>query len=411
MEGVILSSWDYIMGPQIERLWLMNYNLKLKISEVPKAILKDFNISRNSKQSHKENKCRENCDLRKYSLMCGQVLLGEMDAYETFDENVSRTYISDSKVLIGVVFRMKSWKYHESTKEVKNACLCIGLIYKRSDFHFILENLFAFDIHLRRLAVSLQNSKLPQETMFFELSDTVTALTSLLDSSYKNLQNMQNHMLSSAQDYLTPNVLSAAIVSHLQTSGHTAILGGSEFKINQVINILSLFNNKEELSCSLPLNHTPLKSKVSSFYIQGIIKNSERDCEYLLEHAFQESLSLTVIDTDLCKVWQTCPFQEHIENRFCTVAETGSYVPQLLKDLSFADKNKADCQNIVESFMKCLMIKAVAVIKSLTHFRDLKRISSYEELMTLFAINSLVDLQIILGCAEKLKPRIRCSFL
>lgn len=159
MEGVILSSWDYIMGPQIEKLWFIKNNKKPTLFEVPTTVLKDFNISRNSKQwdSKKESNCQN--DLNMYSLMCGQLLLGEMDAPATAVETASRTFITEFRILISIVFRMKSWIYTATVKEVKNVSLCIGLICKRDAFNFIFENQLTIDSHFRVLADFLQNRK------------------------------------------------------------------------------------------------------------------------------------------------------------------------------------------------------------------------------------------------------------
>lgn len=413
MEAVILSSWDYIMGPQIERLWMVNNDPKPTSSDVPTSILTDFNASKHYKKTDIKGDPMYLCNLKIYSFMCGQLLLGEMDATETIDENTSRTYISDIKILIGVVFRMKSWIYVGTVKEVKNVCLCFGIVYKRDAFSFILNNQFTLDIYLRKLVDILQKTKLPYESVFNELSNNVLQVISLLDSLYHNLDNIQNYILSSIQDYSISGVLPEAIVSHLQTSGRTTVLGSSEFKIKQIINILSLFSNKEDLCCSLTENPWILNSKVSAFYIQGIIKRSEKDSEHLLEQAYDESLSLTVIDTDLCRVWQTYPFHTNDEKTriFSPVTEAGGFVPELLKDLSFADKNDVDCRAIIENFTKLLMIKAVALVKTVAHFRDIKKVLSKEELMVLFATYTLVDLQILLGCAEKVRPGIRCLVL
>lgn len=159
MEGVILSSWDYIMGPQIERLWLTSCKPRLNSSEVPLNILREFNISKHYKESDIKNELKHYCDLRQYSLMCGQLLLGEMDSSETITENVSRIYISDSKILISVIFRMKSWIFAGTTKEVNNVVLCVGVLYSRDAIDFIFHNQFTVDLHLRKLADILQKPK------------------------------------------------------------------------------------------------------------------------------------------------------------------------------------------------------------------------------------------------------------
>lgn len=157
MEGIILSSWDYIMGPQIERLWLINSEPEISSTEIPVNVLRDFNVSKHFRKTDSND--RTNHHLNLYSFMCGQLLLGEMDASETFDESTSRTYISDLKVLIGVVFRMKSWIYVGTSKEVKNVCLCIGFIYNRGALNLILRNQFSLDTHLRKMADFLQKTQ------------------------------------------------------------------------------------------------------------------------------------------------------------------------------------------------------------------------------------------------------------
>lgn len=159
MEGVILSSWDYIMGPQIERLWLINSDPKFSSNEIPINVLRDFNVSKHFRKAELSDETKYQSNLSLYSFMCGQLLLGEMDASEAFDEITSRTYISDLKILIGVVFRMKSWVYVGTVKEVKNVCVCIGFFYDREVFDFILKNQFTLDIHLRKMADFLQKTQ------------------------------------------------------------------------------------------------------------------------------------------------------------------------------------------------------------------------------------------------------------
>lgn len=171
MEGIILSSWDYIMGPQVERLWVINNEPRLTPFEVPLNILTEFNASKHDKIADMNAEQKYHSNLKIYSFMCGQLLLGEMDTSENVDDNTSRTYISDIKVLTSVVFRMKSWIYVGTVKEVKKVSLCIGFVYKRDAFDFILKHQFTLDIYLRKLADILQQ----KSVCFIELMFVIHA--------------------------------------------------------------------------------------------------------------------------------------------------------------------------------------------------------------------------------------------
>lgn len=65
--------------------------------------------------------------------------------------------------------------------------------------------------------------------------------------------------------------------------------------------------------------------------------------------------------------------------------------------------------------MLCSQMISIFIIiafKFFIHFfRDVKRILSKQELMTLFAIQTIVDIQILLGCSEIVKPGIRSLVL
>ncbi|XP_055926514.1 uncharacterized protein LOC129958238 isoform X4 [Argiope bruennichi] len=337
MEAVILSSWDHIMGPQIQKLWFVNDCKNNLLSEIPCNTLHEFNISKHNKDIlHTESKYSP--DMEIYSIMCGQLLLSEVDSCKPYDEWASRLYISEYKVIVTVVFHVNTWmNCVNDIKGTKDTCLCFGTIFKCKDLDFVLKNHMFIDHQLRKAVDVMQNS---------------------------------------------------------------------------LINFDSMMKTVEEIirNIILELSALPEENLVS-------LQDTNKESEFLLEKAFKESLSLTVVDTDLNKVWQTIAIQDpNNMSRYSPsiVSETGQLITQFLNDLAFIQQNGGDAEIFIENFNTFLLSKSASFIKVMDGYRQCKGTLAESEIMTLFGVNNSADLQIFLGIAERLKPGFRttytCSF-
>ncbi|XP_054708567.1 uncharacterized protein LOC129218347 [Uloborus diversus] len=360
MQCVILSSWDFIMGPQIEKLWVQASDKNINFSKVPDDILSDYNTSKHFKCVGDSNSAFYKFDMKTFCMMCGQLLLGEVDLYKTYQGNASRFYLTGNKILVSVFFQMKSWLHSENLKKTEDASLCFGAIFKHEVLQFVLNKHSVIDNYLRKMSFLMQNCQQSMDFPVEQISAMVNELSLVLDSlAHYSISKMK---VPSQEVWLVSSNIKA-VVSHLQTSGHTAIVGDSEYKINELICALSMFCSHNECLNSISVTQKTLKSGINGIYIQGTIKKAPDECEILLENAVKDSLPLTVVDTDMSKVWQTLPYHNNFEKKknFGMIEEIGSFVPQVLNDLKFVPENRI--QMFFEKFCKSLAMKAVSIIK------------------------------------------------
>lgn len=142
------------MGPQIEKLWFCENN---ELLEVSKHILFDFNISKQCKTELNSNNLSE---MKIYSIMCGQLMLGEVDSCKSFEQWVSRFYVSEYKIVVAIVFRLKTWtSCVVSSKQLKDVCLCFATIFKYDKLSFVLDNQEIIDFHLRKGVNIIHNNE------------------------------------------------------------------------------------------------------------------------------------------------------------------------------------------------------------------------------------------------------------
>ncbi|XP_055926512.1 uncharacterized protein LOC129958238 isoform X2 [Argiope bruennichi] len=379
MEAVILSSWDHIMGPQIQKLWFVNDCKNNLLSEIPCNTLHEFNISKHNKDIlHTESKYSP--DMEIYSIMCGQLLLSEVDSCKPYDEWASRLYISEYKVIVTVVFHVNTWmNCVNDIKGTKDTCLCFGTIFKCKDLDFVLKNHMFIDHQLRKAVDVMQNSLINFDSMMKTVEEIIRNIILELSAlPEENLVSLQNLKYPSFQSFVNSSIISKALTSYLQTSECCVVLGSSEVSVNQ---------------------------------------DTNKESEFLLEKAFKESLSLTVVDTDLNKVWQTIAIQDpNNMSRYSPsiVSETGQLITQFLNDLAFIQQNGGDAEIFIENFNTFLLSKSASFIKVMDGYRQCKGTLAESEIMTLFGVNNSADLQIFLGIAERLKPGFRttytCSF-
>ncbi|XP_035216629.1 uncharacterized protein LOC118190048 [Stegodyphus dumicola] len=244
------------------------------------------------------------------------------------------------------------------------------------------------------------------------LVEELVALINMLHES--NLRCLQFQMHASLGNALPSDIISKAVVSHLQTSCYSVVIGGSEFIINQVLRILSLVSSKRESSSSLSITQLSSQSYIRGLYIQGAIKDVEKGVQCLLDKAYEESSPLTVIDADLFKVWQTITVSENAEkekNPPSVVTETGCLVPDLINDILSFEKYQGDCTSLIQGFTRSLMMKATSLVKIVYHFRECGKLLSKSDLMTMCGLRTFEDLHVLLGYAEKIKPGISSYLL
>ncbi|PRD25454.1 UNVERIFIED_CONTAM: hypothetical protein NCL1_40907 [Trichonephila clavipes] len=162
MEAIILSSWNHIMGSLIEKLWLVDEDTT-NVSEIPRDILNDFNISKHNKDMLSTAACFVP-DMEVYSVMCGQLLLSEIDSCKSDDEWASRFYVSEHKIIVAIIFHLPNWADCPSSSDGNDTCMCFGIIFKNKDIDFVLKSFAAIDQSLRRIIKIIEEAVLP----FFE---------------------------------------------------------------------------------------------------------------------------------------------------------------------------------------------------------------------------------------------------
>ncbi|GIY27166.1 uncharacterized protein CDAR_592741 [Caerostris darwini] len=412
MEGIILSSWDHIMGPQIQKFWIINDFGNSEPSQVSCNILREFNITKRNKDV-----CNTEAnlpDMETYSIMCGQLLLSEVDSCKPYDEWASRLYISEYKIIAAVVFHVNSWlNCTNEVEDAKDTCLCFGVIFKNKCLDFVLSNYVFIDQHLRKTVDIMQNSKIPFNSKMKDVEISVTNICLEINAlAEQNVYCSQKMKYPIFQGYTNSELILKALASHLQTSGCTIVMGSSEFCVSQVLQALSLFNHQKQSSHAIP--QVSSKTYIKGIFIRDSNKDAIKGSAFFLEKAFKESFSLSVVDTDLNKVWQTISVQDsnHMV-RFTPslVNENGFLIPQFLNDLAFIQQNEGDCNLFIENFNTFLMAKAASFIKIVENFRYCKGILTEDEIMTMFAVHHAADLQILLGCAEILKPGFRTTYV
>ncbi|CAL1265113.1 unnamed protein product, partial [Larinioides sclopetarius] len=373
MEAVILSSWDHIMGPQIQKLWFVNDCKNSLLSEVSCNTLREFNISKHNKDIlHTDSNYSP--DMEIYSIMCGQLLLSEVDSCKPYEEWASRLYISEYKIIIAVIFHVNSWmNCINEIKDTKDTCLCFGTIFKCKDMGFVLKNYMIIDHHLRKAVDVIQNSLIPFDSMMKKVDEIIrNIILELSVCPEENLVSLQNLKYPSFQSFVNSSIVSKALASHLQTSGCCVVLGSSEVSVNQVLQALSLFRSQKKSLPSKGSSQISPKSYFKGIFIQESNKDTNKESEFLLEKAFKESRSLTVVDTDLNKVWQTITILDsNIMGRYSPsiVNETGLLIPQFLNDLAFIQQNGGDSEIFIENFNTFLLSKSTSFIKIIDGFR------------------------------------------
>ncbi|KAG8198190.1 hypothetical protein JTE90_015288 [Oedothorax gibbosus] len=343
--------------------------------------------------------------------MCGQLMLGEVDSCKSFEHWVSRFYVSEYKIVIAIVFRLENWTSCVITsKNSKGVCLCFAAIFKPEELSFVLDNQEIIDFYLRKGVNVVHKNKVISNEAIQNMEDVVNELASLIFSLHKSKQENKQIAHPSLQDFLNLEMICRAIESHLKTSGCTVVLGSSDFTINQVVSVLSFFNGG---GGNFTPSHTyASKSYILGIHIQGVIKDTNKECEHLIEQASKELFPLTVVDVDLGKVWQTIPLKQGdtYKNSVTFVEEKGHLVPELLKDLKFIQETDGDFKSLLKNFYDHLISKSAAMIKLIEQTKSICGVSlNTTELQSILNVTCMVDLQILFGCAERLKPGIRCS--
>ncbi|GIY80513.1 uncharacterized protein CEXT_805491 [Caerostris extrusa] len=242
MEGIILSSWDHIMGPQIQKFWVINDFGNSEPSQVSCNLLREFNITKCNKD---ECNIEANLpDIETYSIMCGQL------------------------------------------------------------FNYVF-----IDQHLRKTVDIMQNSKIPFNSKMKDVEISVTNICLEINAlAEQNVYCSQKMKYPIFQGYTNSELILKALASHLQTSGCTIVMGSSEFCVSQVLQALSLFNHQKQSSHDIP--QVSSKTYIKGIFIRDSNKDAIKGSAFFLEKAFKESFSLSVVDTDLNKVWQTISVQD-----------------------------------------------------------------------------------------------------
>ncbi|GFY68350.1 uncharacterized protein TNIN_28371 [Trichonephila inaurata madagascariensis] len=333
MEAIILSSWNHIMGTLIEKLWLVDEDTT-NVSEISRDILNDFNISKHSTDMLSTAACIVP-DMEVYSVMCGQLLLSEIDSYKSDDEWASRFYVSEHKIIVAIVFHLPNWADCPSSNDVNDTCMCFGIIFKNKDIDFVLKSFAAIDQSLRRIIKMIEEAVV------------VTALS----------------ILSSIEAYYSDDV---------------------------------------------PFN--PCESFVKGMHVD-VTMDTDLECEFLLAKAFDESRSLTVVDMDSSKVYQSMFIEES-----ATIVSTppsivkgdvGLLIPKFLSDVKFIQGNNGECITAVNNFITTLKSKSSSLIKLIEKIKTGSGSVTEEEIMILYSLINSADLEIIVGWAEKIKPGFR----
>ncbi|GFW38800.1 uncharacterized protein TNCV_3881671 [Trichonephila clavipes] len=407
MEAIILSSWNHIMGSLIEKLWLVDEDTT-NVSEIPRDILNDFNISKHNKDMLSTAACFVP-DMEVYSVMCGQLLLSEIDSCKSDDEWASRFYVSEHKIIVAIIFHLPNWADCPSSSDGNDTCMCFGIIFKNKDIDFVLKSFAAIDQSLRRIIKIIEEAVVSVDSLNIMdelIIDICTILTPLMQVNMIELQKEPQPM---ADITTNSDIILKALESHLQTSGCTVVVGHSEPDVNQVVTALSILSSIEAYySDDLPFN--PCESFVKGMHVD-VTMDTDLECEFLLAKAFDESRSLTVVDMDSSKVYQSMFIEES-----ATIVSTppsivrgdvGLLIPKFLSDVKFIQGNNGDCQTAVNNFIATLKSKSSSLIKLIEKIKTGSGSVTEEEIMILYSLINSADLQVIVGWAEKIKPGFR----
>ncbi|GFU05564.1 uncharacterized protein NPIL_6541 [Nephila pilipes] len=407
MEAIILSSWNHIMGSLIEKLWLVD-DVTTNVSGIPNDILNDFNISKHNKDMLSTAACSIP-DMEVYSMMCGQLLLSEIDSCKSDDEWASRFYVSEHKIIVAIVFQLSKWSDCSSANESKDTCLCFGIIFKNKDIDFVLKNFAAIDQSLRRIIEMIEDAMISTDSLNIMdelIIDICAILSPLMQVNIIELQKQQQPV---ADITTNSDIILKALESHLQTSGCTVVVGHSESDVNQVVTALSILSSIEAYySEDIPFN--PCESFVKGMHVD-LTMDTNLECEFLLAKAFDESRSLTVVDMDSSKVYQSM----FIEQSSTPVSappsivrgDVGLLIPKFLSDVKFIQGNNGECETAVNNFISTLKSKSSSLIKLIEKIKTGNGSVTEEEIMILYSLINSADLEVIVGWAEKIKPGFR----
>ncbi|XP_076347073.1 uncharacterized protein LOC143245088 isoform X3 [Tachypleus tridentatus] len=412
LEAVLLSSWSHIVGPGLLAFW------------TPECLVSSRRLSQSDASLH--------CDGLQPSITKSTILSSSLPnsvhkSWYKRDRKKSKNTHNDSSVnrlLNNLKLNFpNSNDGREASKEVDPQLLhCVGQILhgELQQVHPLpLQN----DIYSRLLITP--NNKIIHSTCFKQhqsaeewwqdgtpvslavvfkndkdLSSLWPVLTMTDIRMTKIVKLVKEKDIDSATGASLKSLTQRAIMSHLQTCGHTVVVGTSENSIKKMILHLKFLLNSQEKICSLITTSGKLCAYYSGLYVQGILK-SARDQSDLLNSKSR----FTLIDVASDIVWQSCGVSS-AHSSLRPVRGVGKVVPELMEEISLLSHDKGKQESHLLGFRRHLHLKAMVVIKLVE--RQRKEGSRIQRIPwnIILGLEDPEDIQIVLSMAEKMKPGI-----
>ncbi|XP_076347072.1 uncharacterized protein LOC143245088 isoform X2 [Tachypleus tridentatus] len=451
LEAVLLSSWSHIVGPGLLAFWtpeclvssrrLSQSDASLHCDGLQPSITKSTILSsslpnsvhkswykrdrKKSKNTHNDssvNRLLNNLKLnfpnsndgREASkevdpqlLHCvGQILHGELQQVHPLplqNDIYSRLLITPNNKII----HSTCFKQHQSAEEwwQDGTPVSLAVVFKNDkDLSSLWPVLTMTDIRMTKI-VKLVKEKGPLVDHLDYIGDmlndfyhTLLSLKHFIGSSDVSFYDEQD--IDSATGASLKSLTQRAIMSHLQTCGHTVVVGTSENSIKKMILHLKFLLNSQEKICSLITTSGKLCAYYSGLYVQGILK-SARDQSDLLNSKSR----FTLIDVASDIVWQSCGVSS-AHSSLRPVRGVGKVVPELMEEISLLSHDKGKQESHLLGFRRHLHLKAMVVIKLVE--RQRKEGSRIQRIPwnIILGLEDPEDIQIVLSMAEKMKPGI-----
>jgi len=285
--AVLLSYWDNIMGPRVERLWHGNDKVELDkelISFVTSHTL-NGELCRVTEEGQTDMKFYVLSD-RGY-LFSASIFLGSSKHGKTV---FSLTFIMAAEDLN---------RYLELQQFLNNQVELLIMKLRVLQEKGLKPSVKEFSPHLKRLFIAtdqLNENRLPIQ--FISIKETL----------------FWNRRDFGVENVLDEKFLMRAITSHLQTGGCTLVVGSQKDLVNLVVNTLALFLTPNERACSKYANGLGDLKYERDLFLQGLVRKKIGDIMESKD-VILNSLPTTYIDIDSKEILQTGELHLHYSTR------------------------------------------------------------------------------------------------
>lgn len=402
--GVVLSFWDNILGPRVRHVW--------RISQ--REIIQSDLLSHITSQVLSCEICRDpfKCDIdyKFYNLPHKGVIVPAF----VFSAKGSHGIAVHS---LYIVIPNSELKFYLEIHETLVCCFQrltgkLRVILDKNDFDV------SIDVFTKYLSECVRVLSLVR---FSSLADMI----SISDTAF-----CPEHVLE--RDFLT-----RCVASHLMTFGRTLVIGETAERINLVLYTLSMFNSQPERRCSLPLCVKDPQPYHHDFFLQGLIKEDNKQSLPMTE-IVASRYPTTVIDLTTRDVKQTQTYSDHILMWYETIKneliclQYGHFDKLVVHDQD-VHASSAYPDTLVQTFMKeifelpdtCWVREAyITQFMRMLHKRAqcliecvkaesndgtvLLKPQTLRKVRTDLQLHAEGDFRIVLATAEKLKPGIFC---